>query len=557
MTGDFLRRSVITAAISTATTIAICVGAAAGAAPAEDTVPYEVRHGESLYLIAERLLDDAQQWQRIARLNRLADPSRLHPGQRLLLPVSLLKGTVVPARVEYVRGPVRADGTSLRIGDPVAEGAELEVGAQGFVSLRLHDGSLLQLQSNSRTKLLRLRDVAQGPRRNTLIELDRGRIDATVAPQPPRSRFQVKTPLATAGVRGTRFGVSVITGASRTATDVLEGAVQVQAQDRAAPIQVTVAAGQGAIVGHAGAPLLKPLVSAPELPGLQERVERMPGPLPVRAVPGAERYRVDIADDDAFTRVLWSSEGPLPLVVDGLADGRYRLRARAIDGDGLQGAEAMGSLWVKTNPVPPLAQAPRPGEIVGPDRVEIACTEVPQVEGYLLELAANARFEPVLRQAQGADACRFQLDALPAGELFWRVASLSREPNGTLERGPFSDASRFVVAPLPVAPQPGDIVADGQQVHWSPMDGYRYRVQVASDTGFGTVLQDEEVSDGRLKLSLPPRCEPYALRLQAIDAYGRRSPFSQPRLLNTDASVCSSDGAPVQQTDGGRVQLGR
>lgn len=213
---------------------ALTAALAAGAAQAQELVPYEVRRGESLYVIAERLLDDARRWPDVARLNRLVRPSRLQPGQRLLLPASLLKGTAVPARVEYVRGPVRVEGSMLRIGDAVDEGAALDVGASGFVSLRLHDGSLLQLQANTHSKLLRLRDLPAAQRRNTLIELDRGRIDATVAPQAPGSRFEVKTPLATAGVRGTRFGVSVPQEAVRTTADVVEGKVEVRAEARGA-----------------------------------------------------------------------------------------------------------------------------------------------------------------------------------------------------------------------------------------------------------------------------------------------------------------------------------
>jgi hypothetical protein len=108
-----------------------------------------------------------------------------------------------------------------------------------------------------------------------------------------------------------------------------------------------------------------------------------------------------------------------------------------------------------------------------------------------------------------------------------------------------------------VAPAADEIEADGQQVHWHALDGYRYRVQVAADIGFDHVVQDDEVSGGRLQLSLPARCVPYALRLQAIDAQGRRSRFSPPRLVNTGANVCSSDGSPVQQSNGERVQLGR
>ncbi len=528
-----------------------------GAAASEDMVPYEVQRGESLSVIAERLLEDARQWPEVARLNRLLRPWRLQPGQRLLLPASLLKGTAVPARVEYVRGPVQADGAAVHIGDTVTEGAALEVGAQGFVSLRLHDGSLLQLQANSRSKLLRLRDLPAGQRRNTLIELDQGRVDATVAPQTPGSRFQVKTPLATAGVRGTRFGVSVPAEAVRTSADVVQGQVEVQAAARGVDTPVLIDAGQGAVVRRGTTPMRKPLLSAPDLSGLQGRVERVPAALPLAAMAGATHYRVEIADDETFTRVLWSTEGPLPIMLDGLPDGRYRLRARAIDADELLGTEASGNLWIKTTPVPPLAQAPQPSETVGPDRVQIECTEVPQASAYLLQMATNPRFEPPLREEQAGGRCRFELRELPVGEVYWRVATLAPESDGRLERGPFGDPSRFVVVPLPPVPRAEDIVADGHQVHWVAQEGYRYRVQVATDTAFGTVVQDEEVRGDRLPLALPPRCVPYALRMQAIDAYGRRTAFSPPRLVNTDASVCSSDGSPVQQSNGERIQLDR
>jgi hypothetical protein len=140
--------------------LSMSVALACTAAGAQDLVPHEVQHGESLYRIAERLLEDPRHWPEVAKLNRLSRPARLRPGQRLLLPAALLKGTAVPAQVAYVRGPVLADGAALRIGDSVGEGAVLDVGAQGFVSLRLQDGSLLQLQANSRSTLLRLRSAA-------------------------------------------------------------------------------------------------------------------------------------------------------------------------------------------------------------------------------------------------------------------------------------------------------------------------------------------------------------------------------------------------------------
>jgi hypothetical protein len=535
--------------------MAVALACAAERVGAQDLVPHEVQPGESLYRIAERLLEDPRRWPEVATLNRLSRPSRLQPGQRLLLPAALLKGTPVPAQVAYVRGPVRADGAVLRIGDSVGEGAVLDVGAQGFVSLRLHDGSLLQLQANSRSTLLRLRDLPAAQRRNTLIELDRGRVDATVAPQPPGSRFQVKTPLATAGVRGTRFGVSVPVQAALATADVVEGSVEVAARGPAAT--VVIGAGEGAVVWPGAAPLRQALLPAPALSGLPARVERLPGPLPLGAVPGAARYRAEVADDETFARVLWTADGPLPLVLDGLADGHYRLRARAVDANGLLGLEATGRLWVKTTPVAPLAQLPRDGQVLEPGGVAIQCTDVPQARGYLLQVAAQPGFEPLLRQERAGERCRFELADLPLGALYWRVASLAPEADGRLERGPFSDPSHFELRPLPPAPRADDIAADGGEVHWRTEVGYRYRVQVASDTGFATVLQEEETASGRLQLALPAGCVPHALRLQAIDAQGRRSPFSPARLVNADASVCSSDGSPVQRPGGELVQTER
>lgn len=523
------------------------------AARAEELVPYEVQRGESLYVIAERLLEDARRWPEVARLNRLQRPSRLQPGQRLWLPASLLKGMATTARVEYVRGPVLADGTVLRIGDAVAEGVTLEVGAQGFVSLRMHDGSLLQLQANSRSKLLQLRDIPAAQRRNTLIELDKGRADAAVTPQPSGSRFEVKTPLATAGVRGTRFGVSVPAQAARATADVMDGRVEVRPGRAVATMALN--AGEGAVVQRHGAAVRRPLLPAPDLSELPERIERLPGPLALPAIAGAARYRVEIAEDEA--RVPWSAEGPLPILLDDLADGHYQLRVRAVDPDDLAGAEAIRAVWIKTTPVPPLAQAPTPGEIVAPQLVAIACTEVPTAAAYLLQVATNPRFEPLLRQEQGTGYCRFELRGLPLGEVYWRVASLAPERDGRLERGPFSDPGRFVVMPLPAPPRADEITTDGRQVHWAAVEGYRYRVQVATDTGFGTLVQDEEVRGDRLRLTLPPGCAPYALRLQAIDANGKRSEFSAPRLVSTEAVVCSGDGNPVRQSDGRPVQSGR
>jgi len=112
------------------------------------------------------------------------------------------------------------------------------------------------------------------------------------------------------------------------------------------------------------------------------------------------------------------------------------------------------------------------------------------------------------------------------------------------------------VVPYPAAPAAADIGIDGQRLHWKALPGYRYRVQIGTDTAFATVVQDEVVEAGELRLSLPPGCTPYAVRLRAADANGRWSAFSPPRVIEAEASVCSGDGAPVR-SDGGPVRTAR
>src|SRR5438046_936920 len=46
---------------------AACALLASGPAWSEEMVPYDVQRGESLYVIAERLLEDARQWPEVAR----------------------------------------------------------------------------------------------------------------------------------------------------------------------------------------------------------------------------------------------------------------------------------------------------------------------------------------------------------------------------------------------------------------------------------------------------------------------------------------------------------
>jgi len=536
-------------------TLALAVALPVGATAADDTVPYRVERGDTLTGIAARLLDSPSDWTELARLNRVANPNRLATGRELLLPVARLRGTERPATVVYVRGAVTvlpAPGATTRplaTGDALGERATVTVGPASFATLQLHDGSVMHVQANSTVTVQRLREKPQAGRRDTVMQLDRGRVDSTVTPQPAGSRFDVRTPLAVTGVRGTRFGVAVRDGGRHVLSDVVEGRVAVSPVRRSGA-ETAVAAGEGAVSRSAtSAPGVRPLLPAPGV--TTPLVERLPFAVPVAPVDGAVAYRVQFAEDTAFTRVRVSAEAALPIETADLPDGTYVLSVRAIDADGLMGAETRAPLRVKTTPVPPLARFPAVGQSSGPGPLDLRCTEVPGAVLYRLEVFRGD--EAVVRQDTAGDRCAFRIDLADPGDYRWRVATVARDTTGAEDRGPFSDPSRFTIVPAPVAPEPVIEEGDGISVHWSGEPGDTFELQVARDLGFTDLVDQAVLAEPKARFALPPGCVPYYLRLKTVRADGLRSPFSAARRVGTPGGVCTGDGTPVVTTDGGRL----
>jgi hypothetical protein len=535
-------------------------------ARADEPLRYRVESGDTLIGVAERHLEDPSQWPAVARLNGVSQPRRLQPGTVLSLSAHLLKGDEKPVSVLYVRGDVRRlhaagnPGAAVHLGDTLQEGDLLQVGADSYASLRLQDGSQLHVQAGSQVRVQRSREVPQSRRLRTSIGLEQGRVDTQVAPQRPGSRFDVRTPLAVAGVRGTRFGVSLNADGSQALSDVVEGQVAVEVLSSGQ--SSAVAAGQGAVVRQGRArPLVRSLLAAPLL-SLDAAQERLPFVLPIEPVPGAVAYRVQIAEDEALTRVRFSREGAvLPVMVPELADGRYTLVARAVDADGLMGAETRRPLRVKTQPVPPLAQGPQPEQVLPAGPVELVCTEVPGAVAYrwLVTRSSAAHADAATTPSTVFDErrtgpCRLALDASEPGHYHWRVATVVNDATGQPDTGPLGDVSRFRTAPVPAPPEPAIEVGDQVRIHWEGAPGTRFEVELAADIAFTREVQRHELDTSEVSLPMPSWCQPYHVRLRSITPDGLRSPFSPPRLLNTRPAVCAGDGSAVR--DGGGARLG-
>ena len=208
------------------------------------------------------------------------------------------------ASVEFVQGDVRstrslnhladteaaaspaADSQPVQKGQLLQEGDSLKVPANGFVSVRLADGSLVRVQSESDVQLRQMRRKGRAGSLQSVLDLREGGVEASVTKQAQTERrFEIRTPTASTSVRGTQF--LVLTDAQgQTAAAVDEGSVAVQSGQPSTLLKP----GQGVAVSADGklgkATKMLPAPDIASWPALAEDASRV-SPPPSRSARGA------------------------------------------------------------------------------------------------------------------------------------------------------------------------------------------------------------------------------------------------------------------------------
>ena len=297
---------------------------AAAQASAEETLDLRIEPGDTLIGLHARLMHPQADWRVVQRLNRIADPRRLQPGRTLRIPLSLLREEAVSAEVLHSHGDVfvehpggarepLAAAALLRAGDVVT------TGAQSSASLRFADGSRALLGPGSRLRVERHVQRAARGGFDTQLQLDRGAVETRVQPAKPSPRFELRTPVANLGVRGTDFRARL--DGERVLAEVLQGRVAVGA--------TALDAGFGTVATPAGVAPPQPLPAAPDLSGLPALVERLPLQFGLPAMAGAARYRVQVFDVAGGGVLVLDGlfDKPQAAWPDSPPDGRYELRA--------------------------------------------------------------------------------------------------------------------------------------------------------------------------------------------------------------------------------------
>ena len=167
-----------------------------------------------------------------------------------------------PARVELAHGattlPALTAGRAVTAGETLPEGTRLLVPEDGYLRLRLADGSVVNVLARSDVQLRRLRRHRTTGRSETIIDVRRGKVESEVVPQKKGRVFEIRAPGAVASVRGTRFDMAVDPD-GRVRAAVTEGEILLRprrpARDGGAAPATAVKAGQGVELDSRGRPV--------------------------------------------------------------------------------------------------------------------------------------------------------------------------------------------------------------------------------------------------------------------------------------------------------------
>jgi len=523
---SFTKRTFLGLALIAGSSLGTVHPALAAEPPASGDWNYRVAPGDTLIGLQQRFLQPPANWRGLQKLNRVANPRRLMPGSSLRMPVVWLRQDATVAEVVHVQGQVglqrgQAPASTVAIGDKLLTGDALQAPADGSLTLRFADGSRLLVRPQTRLMLERLMVYGQSEVHDTRLQLQQGSLDSQVLPRAGGLRsYQIKTPTVTLGVRGTDFRAQA--DAQGASLEVLEGKVAASDGSLKAAGERLVEAGYGLRAQAGQAPgMPTKLLPAPSLQGVAALLERVPLRFSWPALDGAVAYRAQVIDDQGGLPLDGRFDTPAARWAD-LPDGKHRLRVRGIAANGLEGLDAVQAFRLKARPEPPFISQPTPGAKVYGDSATLAWTRSTAAAHYHLQLSDSTDFSRPRLDLADVTGSEHRL-ALPPGSYHWRVASIRADG----DHGPFSDVQHFTQKPIPPSPalEPPQISGDGLLFRWQAQEpGTRFEFQLAADTDFKQVLQQQSSAEHQITLAKPPAGD-YFLRVRSIDADGFVGPF--------------------------------
>ena len=324
---------------------------------AEPSVPYIVRPTDSVIKLSSDMLIDARAWPEVVKFNQLKNPNRVFPGQKLDIPLRLLKSMPASGRIISAEGDVTLQGNNAQPGASLADGAKIKTGTNSSAVIELGDGSRIKILPGSLAEVVTNRDYAMRDSSKSgssnwfsgLMRLTEGAIEALASKTANRATpLKIETPASVVGVRGTEFRVAINDPLGKAArTEVIEGLVR--ADNPAQASGADLPRGTGAVVNAIEKEVkVVALLPAPDLSGVPSDVFKPQGNWPMPTLAGARAYTVQIASDAQFDKIVRDLKiSTASADLSSLPTGNWFARVRGIDAVGLEGFNSVKLIAVK------------------------------------------------------------------------------------------------------------------------------------------------------------------------------------------------------------------
>jgi hypothetical protein len=358
-----------------------------------------------------------------------------------------------------------------------------------------------------------------------------------------KGRFEVTSPLAIAGVRGTHFRVGV--NDNGIGNEVLEGGVAVGQKEK--PNALTLPAGQGNIIDKVGVGKAIPLLVAPSLTENYQLQERPVLQFNIQAIEHAVQYRAQITQDAAAQNVLAEAFSKEPhFKFDGFQDGDYFIRVTVFDSNNLEGMPSTLAFKMKARPEPPFLL--EPNRKVRAETVDFKWAQTLDAKTYRLQVASDAQFQHIVLDRQAIKDAEFSASQLAYGNYFWRVATVA-ETRQQADQGPYSSAQSFSLLAQQTMNAFNDSGDDKLNFSWPSEPGQSFLVELAEAADFKKLYLSQTTSQANL--SIPrPEAGIYFIRVRATDADGFVGQFTKPQKFEIFLRWTTGYGEPVQSSGG-------
>ena len=484
-------------------------------------VDYAIKPGDTPWEFARQHLKPGLV-EALIKHNGITDSFHIPPGTLIHVPRAwLYRGsrpvTVVDVSGESILLTGKDKNKILRQGDQISPFSRIHTPDQASVTLQFADGSRILIGEQSDVRLQKNSFVPLAEGRDIRLTVPAGKVENDIRRQEtPPGRFEINTPSGVAAVRGTRFRVASQPGQTRT--EVLEGKVAV-ADKRGT--HTALPAGYGIAIndGRQGTSTL--LLAAPQVSEATLLVEQLPIDLPLPAIPGATGYRTLVSAPGTLTASVSDQQTAAAVArIRDIPDGDYQLRVRAIDRNGLEGAETVRPLTINVRPSAPFLIAPTADAGLSATRPTFSWARHSAASSYHFQLAANPEFKPPLIDAPGLLEPSFQPpEDLPEGKYYWRLATVSASEG----KGPNSLIESFQRTPA----TPGNVAFSGEQrgLRWQKQENAHYHVQIGTEASMEKPLIDRVIDDNQLALSELDAGN-YFVRIQTQGASGLNSQWT-------------------------------